>query len=214
MDIASELAKKLLQINAIQLRPQNPFTWASGMRSPIYCDNRISLSYPEVRSFIKNALAQKAKQFPHFQSIVGVATAGIPHGALLADLMNMPFAYIRSKAKGHGKENQLEGHIKEGFNTLVIEDLVSTGGSAIAAINALRDMGYGVSGLLSIFTYGLKKSTEAFKEQNIEYNSLSNFNVLLDVAKSTGMLPAKDIQLLLDWQEDPVAWSKQFEGEK
>lgn len=213
MDIAYELARKLLQINAIQLRPQNPFTWASGLRSPIYCDNRLSLSYPEVRNFIKQGLAAKAKQFPHFQAIVGVATAGIPHGTLLADLFQMPFAYVRSKAKEHGKGNQLEGHLPENASVLVIEDLVSTGGSSLKAIEALRDSGYHVSGLLSLFTYGLKSSVDAFAQHQVEYKSLSDFNTLLNVARDTGLLPAKDIDLLLKWQEDPKSWSSRFEGE-
>lgn len=211
MDIAYELAKKLLQINAIQLRPQSPFTWASGMRSPIYCDNRLSLSYPDIRNFIKQGLAEKAKQFPHFQAIVGVATAGIPHGAILADVLQMPFAYVRSKPKLHGKGNQLEGRLNDQASVLVIEDLVSTGGSSLNAIQALKEEGYNVSGLLSIFTYGLSESTEAFRQNDIAYKSLSNFNTLLQVAKDTGLLPDRDIALLLKWQEDPKAWSSGFE---
>jgi orotate phosphoribosyltransferase len=212
MEIAYELATKLLQINAIQLNPQNPFTWASGLKSPIYCDNRISLSYPIVRNFVKQQLAHKAKQFSHFQGIVGVATAGIPHGVLLADALQMPFAYIRSEPKVHGKRNQLEGRLPEGASVLVIEDLISTGGSALKACNSLKDIGYSIEGVLSLFTYGIPQSRIAFKESKIKYDSLSDFNTLLSVAEHTGQLSNKDIHLLLKWQEDPIKWSSDFDG--
>lgn len=212
MEVAYELATKLLQINAIQLNPQNPFTWASGLKSPIYCDNRISLSYPTVRNFIKQQLAHKAKQFSHFQGIVGVATAGIPHGVLLADALQMPFAYIRSEPKVHGKRNQLEGRLPQKANVLVIEDLVSTGGSVLKACKSLVENDYSIEGVLSLFTYGLPQSQKAFKESNIKYDSLSDFNTLLSVAEHTGQLSNKDIQLLVKWQEDPVKWSADIEG--
>ncbi|KAI9551193.1 hypothetical protein GHT06_007052 [Daphnia sinensis] len=158
MSIAQEVAKNLLQINAVKLSPQNPFTWASGIKSPIYCDNRITLSYPSVRDFIIQAFVEKAQKFEPFDIVAGVATAGIPHGALIADRMKKPFIYIREKAKSHGRQNQIEGIIHEGAKVLVIEDLISTGGSSIKAVEAAREAGCEVVGVLAIFSYGFEKA--------------------------------------------------------
>lgn len=210
MSVAYDLAEKLLQINAIQLRPQNPFTWASGLKSPIYCDNRISLSYPEVRNFIKDSLTELAQEFRPFDAIVGVATAGIPHGALLADALNLPFAYIRSKSKEHGMQNALEGFLPKSSSVLVIEDLVSTGGSSLKAIEKLSHLEIKVSGLAALFTYGLNTSKSAFSHHKVKFESLSNFEALLEVASQNSLLDKKDIEILREWQEDPSLWSENY----
>ena len=162
MKIASEVAQNLLQANAIKLSPQAPFTWASGLKSPIYCDNRITLSYPDIRTSIIKAFQEKAKNFQDFDTVAGVATAGIPHGALLAQALNLPFIYVRSKAKGHGRQNQIEGKISGNEKVLVIEDLISTGGSCLQAVDALQQEGCQVVGVLAIFTYGFQKAVDAF----------------------------------------------------
>jgi len=174
MNIAAEVAKRLLQIKAIKLSPQSPFTWASGILSPIYCDNRIVLSHPEARNFVKNAFAESSKKFPKFDKIAGVATAGIPHGALLADALNMPFIYVRDKAKAHGRQNQIEGELHKGEKVLVIEDLISTGGSSLRAIDALVHAGAEVVGIAAIFTYGFDKAKNAFEKAGYQVEKLSS----------------------------------------
>ena len=208
MNIASEIAKRLLQINAIKLTPQNPFTWASGMKSPIYCDNRIVLSYPGIRRFIIESFAQKAEAFKPFDTIAGVATAGIAHGALLAEQLAMPFIYVRSKPKGHGRQNQIEGELRPGARVLVIEDLISTGGSCLKAVEALRDAGCEVSGVLAIFTYGFKEAAEAFNSAGCPFDTLSSYPILLEEALRENHIGQEELATLQEWREDPGGWGK------
>jgi len=201
MNIAAEVAKRLLQIKAIKLSPQTPFTWASGILSPIYCDNRIILSHPEVRTFVKNAFADCAQKFPKFDKIAGVATAGIPHGALLADALNVPFIYVRDKAKAHGRQNQIEGALSKGEKVLVIEDLISTGGSSLRAIDALVNAGADVVGIAAIFTYGFDKAKNAFEKAGYQLETLSNYDILINEALKTNFIEASDVQLLKNWRQ-------------
>lgn len=210
MDTAAEVARKLMQINAIKLSPQDPFTWASGLRSPIYCDNRLALSHPEIRSFLIDCFVEKANKFGNPDGIAGVATAGIPHGALLADRLRLPFIYVRSKPKGHGRQNMIEGEMTEGARVLVIEDLISTGGSCLAAVEALRESGYEVAGVLAIFTYGFPQAGEAFEAANCPFDTLSSYPVLLEEAKSRQYIDAQQINTLRQWQQDPKVWSARF----
>ncbi len=206
MEYSQKIAELLLQIKAIKLNPKDPFTWASGLKSPIYCDNRISLSHPYVRNTIKSALATQAGTFEGFEMIAGVATAGIPHGALLADALGCPFCYVRSKAKKHGRQNQIEGDLKPGQKVLVVEDLISTGGSSIEAIAALRDYGVKVIGLLAIFTYEFKVATDKFSSHKVPVSTLTCYTTLLDVAKKIGYIDSVDLKLLKSWRESPSTW--------
>jgi orotate phosphoribosyltransferase len=201
MNIAAEVAKKLLQIKAIKLSHQNPFTWASGILSPIYCDNRIVLSHPEARNFIKEAFVSCSKEFASFDKIAGVATAGIAHGALLADALDMPFIYVRSKAKAHGRQNQIEGSLTPGEKVLVIEDLISTGGSSLKAIEALVEAGAEVVGIAAIFTYGFDRSVKAFENAGYPLKTLSNYDILINEALKTNFIHQTDVQLLKNWRE-------------
>jgi orotate phosphoribosyltransferase len=207
MDIAAQVASKLLQINAIKLSPQKPFTWASGIQSPIYCDNRVLLSYPEVRNFIKQSLVQASESFKGFNLIAGVATAGIPHGALLADALQLPFIYVRSKAKEHGRQNLIEGHAPEGSKALVIEDLISTGGSSLQAVQALRDAGVEVLGVLALFSYGFERARQAFLEANCQLLTLSDYDVLIAEARRAAYINEDELNSLQQWraQTDAVA---------
>jgi len=206
MNIATALAQKLLKINAIKLQANDPFTWASGMRSPIYCDNRISLSYPEVRSMVKMAFADKAKQLGDIEVIVGVATAGIPHGALLADELGLPFIYVRSKAKGHGRQNQIEGELVAGQKALVIEDLISTGGSALLAVDILRENQIEGKAVGAIFDYGFDLSKKNFESKKCPYFSLSNYPTLLEEAEKIEYITSEQKSILLAWNNDPQGW--------
>lgn len=208
MNIASEVAKRLLQINAIKLSPQNPFTWASGIKSPIYCDNRIVLSYPGIRRFIIDSFAQKAEAFKPFDTIAGVATAGIAHGALLAEQLALPFIYVRSKPKGHGRQNQVEGELRPGARILVIEDLISTGGSCLKAVEALRETGCDVSGVLAIFTYGLEEASAAFEKAGCSFDTLSSYPVLLEEALQENLIGQEEMKTLKEWREDPGRWGR------
>ncbi len=208
MNIAKALAENLLKINAVKLKADEPFTWASGMRSPIYCDNRISLSHPEVRSLIKSAFAEKAKTYQGIEIIIGVATAGIAHGALLADELDLPFAYVRSKAKGHGRQNQIEGEVSNGQKALVIEDLISTGGSSIQAVEVLRNAGASVLAVGAIFDYGFDLSQKNFKEAQCDYFSLSNYPALLEEAEKIKYITEEQKNTLLDWNQNPQSWYK------
>ncbi|MEY3322238.1 MAG: hypothetical protein RLZZ417_1821 [Bacteroidota bacterium] len=210
MEIASEVAKYLLQINAIKLNPQKPFTWASGLRSPIYCDNRISLSHPNVRTFLKNSLIKASGLFPVFDRIAGVATAGIPHGTLLADALNLPFLYIRERPKSHGRQNQIEGEIVPGSKILLIEDLISTGGSSLQAVRAAREANLEVVGVLALFTYGFPIATEAFTRENCPLITLSSYPVLLDEATKLNYIQEKEAEILKDWAVNPEKWSDTF----
>ncbi len=212
MVIAKEVARKLLQINAIKLSPQNPFTWASGLRSPIYCDNRIVLSHPEVRKYVIDAFVDKSKAFSHFDTIAGVATAGIAHGALIASKMDLPMVYVRSKPKGHGRQNQIEGDLKPGAKVLVVEDLISTGGSVLSAVEILRENGAEVSGVVAIFSYGFPQAKAAFDKANCPYLTLSEYSVLLEEAIHSAYISMDEMTRLQEWQDDPKAWSQQFES--
>lgn len=200
------IARKLLQIKAIKLNPQNPFTWTSGMRSPIYCDNRVTLSHPEVRSAIKEAFADKSEQFGKFDMIAGVATAGIPHGALLADRLGLPFCYVRATAKEHGRQNQIEGDVPAGSHILVIEDLISTGGSSVDVVNVLRNEGCSVAGVMAIFDYGFAKASENFKKIACKVISLSNYKTLVSEAAATGYISGEEQKVLESWSSDPQNW--------
>jgi len=206
MNFSIRLATKLLQINAIKLNPQNPFTWASGLRSPIYCDNRLSLSYPEVRSEICAGLVELSKEYPDVDVIAGVATAGIPHGMLLAHALNKPFAYVRSKAKAHGRQNQIEGLLESGQKVLLVEDLISTGGSALKAVEAVRDVGCEVLGVLAIFTYGFPKAVTAFEENNCSFSTITNYPELLNCAVEKNYISAAEHAILSEWSRDPEHW--------
>ncbi len=206
--IASQVAANLLKIKAIKLSPTDPFTWASGLRSPIYCDNRILLSHPEIRNFIKESLKDKTWAFGDFDVIAGVATAGIPHGALLADALDKPFIYVRSKSKEHGRQNQIEGEFKSGSKVLVVEDLISTGKSSIAACDTLTEAGAKVIGVVAIFTYGFKKAKDIFSDRQIPMDTLTNYRNLLKVALETNYINESEKSLLESWNQDPVAWSK------
>lgn len=206
MTIEKLVARQLLQINAIKLSPQKPFTWASGLKSPIYCDNRIITSYPAVRNSVIESFVEKSKVFEPFDLIAGVATGGIAHGALLADRLNLPFIYIRAKAKEHGRQNLIEGELPQNANVLVIEDLISTGGSSLAAVEAVREAGASVAGLLAIFTYGFEQSKQAFQAANCPLSTLTNYAVLLEEAIQTNSIQPNDLQTLQAWQKDPKKW--------
>lgn len=202
----SEVAQQLLKIKAVKLSPNEPFTWASGMLSPIYCDNRVALSHPAVRTFLKNCLAEKSRAFGAFDVVAGVATAGIPHGALLADVLEKPFVYVRSSAKDHGRRNQIEGELRAGQRVLVVEDLISTGGSCLLAVDALRDAGAEIAGVLAIFQYGFAKADSAFAEKNIDFQTLTNYDALAQEAARTGYVSESDLITLKKWRENPEAW--------
>lgn len=207
MDTAKKTASFLLQINAIKLQPANPFTWASGWKSPIYCDNRKTLSYPEVRSFIRDSFAASVMDlYPDVQLIAGVATGAIAHGALVADKLGLPFVYVRSEAKEHGLGNQIEGYYEEGQKVVVIEDLISTGGSSLNAVKALRAAGCEVMGMVAIFTYEFSKSVDAFAASGCKLDTLSSYSVLIDEAFRTGYIGESEIETLRRWRLDPANW--------
>jgi len=206
-----KIAEKLLEINAVALRPKDPFTWTSGLKSPIYCDNRLTLSYPEVRREIAKGLQNLIlENFPAAEVIAGTATAGIPHAAWVSELMDLPMCYVRSKAKGHGKGNQIEGKVEQAQKVVVVEDLISTGGSVITAVQALREAGCEVLGVVSIFTYGLEKGNQLFHGAEINSFSLTDFPTLIEVAISKGYVSSEDQESLLLWRKDHSEWSKQF----
>jgi orotate phosphoribosyltransferase len=205
--IAREVAEYLLEIKAVVLNPSNPFTWASGLKSPIYCDNRKTLSYPKVRNFIKTSFVDIiADEFKEADVIAGVATAGIPHGVLIADVVNKPFVYVRDKAKGHGLENMIEGKLEKGQRVVVIEDLISTGGSSLKAVAALREAGAEVLGLGAIFTYNFPKADENFAEAGCKYFTLSDYPTLLEIAIKHDYVKSFEKQTLLKWYQNPVEW--------
>jgi len=208
-NIAKSIAANLLQIKAIKLQPSNPFTWASGWKSPIYCDNRKTLSFPDVRLAIRNAFVDKLKDlYPDAELIAGVATGAIAHGILVADALGLPFVYVRSGAKEHGLGNRIEGHFEKGQKVVVIEDLISTGGSSLEAVKALREGGCNVMGMIAIFTYGFKKAEDNFSENKCVLHTLSNYNVLVDRARSTGYIKDNEIDTLRQWRQDPSTWGK------
>ncbi len=207
-DSALNLATYLLQIKAVKLSPNNPFTWASGLHSPIYCDNRVTLSYPMVRTFIRQQFVEKIMQ--HYGKpdvIAGVATGGIAQGALVAQELGLPFAYVRSEKKSHGMQNQVEGVIESGQSVIVIEDLVSTGKSSLLAVDALREAGAAVKGMLAIFTYQLPTADANFKEKECSLFTLTNYETLIYKAIEENYITEADQQSLLEWRKDPQAWS-------
>ncbi|WP_251549095.1 orotate phosphoribosyltransferase [Neobacillus muris] len=208
------IAERLLTIEAVALKPNDPFTWTSGLRSPIYCDNRLTLSYPKIRSEIAQGLSELIREnFPGAEVIAGTATAGIPHAAWVSELLDLPMCYVRSKAKGHGKGNQIEGKADKGQKAVVVEDLISTGGSVITAVQALREAGCEVLGVVSIFTYGLQKGKQAFEEAGIISQSLTDFPTLIETAIEKEYIGEKDKASLLVWSVDPAEWSKRVERE-
>jgi orotate phosphoribosyltransferase len=201
------VAEKLLQINAIKLSPLQPFTWASGWQSPIYCDNRKVLSYPYVRDFIKSEMCSVIfEQFAQADVLAGVATAGIAWGAMAADQLKMPYIYVRPKPKEHGLGNQIEGHFEKGQKILVVEDLISTGKSSLQVVDVLRENGADVVGMVSIFTYGFETATQAFLKAGINYQSLTNYATLIDLAIQKGIVTAEQQNTLLNWSTDPSNW--------
>lgn len=205
----SLIAERLLEIEAVALKPNDPFTWASGLKSPIYCDNRLTLSYPAIRKEIAKGLKDIINEhFPGADVIAGTATAGIPHAAWVSDLMDLPMCYVRSKAKGHGKGNQIEGKVSEGQKVVVVEDLISTGGSVITAVDALREAGCIVVGVVSIFTYELDKGREMLNNADITAYSLTDFSTLIAVASSKGYIREEDMETLQEWKKDPAQWGK------
>jgi orotate phosphoribosyltransferase len=204
---AKKIAEYLLQIKAIKLQPSNPFTWASGWKSPIYCDNRKTLSFPVVRSFICDSFARLVKElYPEAEIIAGVATGAIPHGVLVADKMDLPFIYVRSEAKEHGLGNQIEGFYSKGQKVVVIEDLISTGGSSLNAVKALREAGCNVLGMAAIFTYEFKKAADSFEASGCRLSTLCNYSILVDTALSSGYISESDVETLKLWRVDPASW--------
>ena len=207
MSNEKRIAEKLLAIEAVSLNPTDPFTWASGMKSPIYCDNRITMSYPAVRRDIAKSLAELIKKhYPEVEVIAGTATAGIPHAAWVAELMDLPMVYIRSKAKDHGKGNQIEGRITHDQKMVVIEDLISTGGSVIEAVQAASSEGAQVLGVAAIFTYELPQGIKNFTKNKIHLNTLTNYTTLIEIALEKGLIDASEIALLKGWKKDPMNW--------
>jgi orotate phosphoribosyltransferase len=201
------VAEKLLQINAIKLNPIQPFTWASGWKSPIYCDNRKALSFPFIRDFIKSEMCNVVfEHFPDAGLLAGVATAGIAWGAMAADQLKLPYIYVRPKPKEHGLGNQIEGYYEKGQKVVVIEDLVSTGKSSLQVVDVLKEAGLDVVGMVSIFTYGFPVAEQAFKQYDLPYRSLTNFPVLIDLAIEKGVVSAEHQQVILKWREDPASW--------
>jgi orotate phosphoribosyltransferase len=206
-DSAKKIAEYLLQIKAIKLQPSNPFTWASGWKSPIYCDNRKTLSYPVVRSYIRDSFVWNVKKlYPQAELIAGVATGAIAHGALAADKLGLPFIYVRSEAKGHGLGNQIEGYFEKGQKVIVIEDLISTGGSSLNAVRALKESECDVLGMIAIFTYGFKKATDSFTAEKCVLHTLSNYNLLIETAVETGYIGQTEVETLKKWRVDPSTW--------
>ncbi len=209
-DTANRTAEYLLQIKAIKLQPAKPFTWASGWKSPIYCDNRMTLSFPAVRGFIRDAFADRVRQlYPDAGLIAGVATGAIAHGALVADRLQLPFIYVRSGAKDHGLGNQIEGYFEKGQKVVVIEDLISTGGSSLGAVRVLREAGCDVLGMIAIFTYGFSKATDAFAAEGCRLDTLSNYGVLVDMAAASGYITRGDVETLKEWRREPSVWGKE-----
>ena len=202
------IAEKLLQIKAVKLQPANPFTWASGWKSPIYCDNRKTLSYPAIRRIIKIELARLiCENHPDATAIAGVATGGIPQGALVADILGLPFVYIRSAPKDHGLENLIEGELKPDSKVVIIEDLVSTGGSSLKAVQAVRNFGCDVIGMLAIFTHGFPIAEKLFKEAKVSLITLSNYNAVIEEAVRTNYISEDDVAILQEWRKDPENWN-------
>lgn len=205
--LESIFADKLLKVKAIKLQPTNPFTWASGWKSPFYCDNRKTLSYPDLRSFVKIQTARLIlERFPEAEAVAGVATGAIPQGAMVADTLNMPFVYVRSKPKDHGLENLIEGELKPGTKVVVVEDLISTGGSSLKAVEAIRNYGCEVVGMVASYTYGFDVAEKAFKDANVELVTLTNYEAVVAQALATGYIKEGDVELLNQWRKAPSEW--------
>ena len=208
-DIAQQIAKSLLKIKAVILQPNEPFTWASGWNSPIYCDNRITLSHPAVRTYIRQEMAQAVlEKYGKPEVIAGVATGAIAQGVLVAQELGLPFVYVRASAKGHGRQNLIEGKVESGQSVVVIEDLISSGKSSLAAVDTLKDVGVNVKGMGAIFTYGFEAATQNFKNADCELFTLGDYDSLIEQALATRYISKKDISLLKDWRKDPANWKK------
>lgn len=208
-ETAKKTAELLLQIKAIKLNPQEPFTWASGWKSPIYCDNRIVLSYPPIRNYIREHFARQTEElYGKPDVIAGVATGAIGIGMLVAEYLSVPFVYVRPEPKSHGRKNQIEGVLQEGQNVVVIEDLISTGGSSLNAVKALKEAGANVKGMLAIFTYGFKTAEDNFKKAGLDVHTLSNYDHLLETAQRTNYINASEADALAAWRQDPGNWKK------
>ncbi|MDT2812787.1 orotate phosphoribosyltransferase [Vagococcus lutrae] len=208
MTNAKEIAKHLLDIKAVSLSPTAPFTWASGLKSPIYCDNRVTMSYPVVRRQIAQGLAQLIQDtYGEIDVVAGTATAGIPHAAWVAEILDLPMIYIRSSAKKHGKGNQIEGVLHEGQRVVVIEDLISTGGSVLEATDAVENAGGKVLGVAAIFTYELAQATKQFSDKNMAFTTLTQYSTLIEVARENGVISENELKLLMQWRENPQEWN-------
>jgi len=206
--VAEQTVNYLTQINAIKLNTKKPFTWTSGIKSPIYCDNRLILSFPDVRKFVADKMTEIVEnKYGKDICVAGVATGAIAIGAMIAERLNLPYAYVRPEPKEHGLKNQIEGNIKNGSNVVVIEDLISTGKSSLNAINALKSEGYNVMGMLSIFSYNFQFANKKFEDENISINSLSDYNSLVNLIQSEGTLDSNEISRLKKWRENPKTWS-------
>ena len=207
--LQTQFAAKLLEVKAIKLQPQDPFTWASGWKSPFYCDNRKTLSFPALRSYVKTELTRLImEEFPEAEAVAGVATGAIAQGALVADALGLPFAYVRSKPKDHGLENLIEGELAPGAKVIVVEDLISTGGSSLKAVEALRKAGMEVIGMVASYTYGFPIAEQAFNDAGVHLITLTNYEAVLEVAKQIGYISEDQIPTLNDWRRDPANWNK------
>ena len=208
-NLKRDFASRLLQVKAIKLQPNNPFTWASGWLSPFYCDNRKTLSYPELRNYVKLELVHKVLEcFPEAEVVAGVATGAIAQGALVADELNLPFVYVRSKPKDHGLENVIEGDLKPGMKVVVIEDLISTGGSSLKAVEAIRSNACEVIGMVASYTYGFPVAENAFREANVRLETLTDYEHVVAEALATGYISEHDVEVLHDWRQAPDKWKK------
>ena len=207
--IASRVAELLLEAKAIKLSPDKPFQWSSGWLSPIYCDNRVALSFPDTRTFIKKALADLIKtEYPDVDAVVGVATGGIAQGALVADVLELPFAYVRPEPKKHGMGNQIEGRLEKGQSVIIVEDLISTGGSSLKVVDALRNAGIEVAGMVAIFTYGFKVAENNFEEKDVKLSVLSHYDVLISTAVEHKYVTPEQVESLSEWRVQPDQWGK------
>lgn len=207
--IAKKVASMLLEVGAIKINAKEPFTWSSGWKSPIYCDNRLSLSFPTLRKFIKEQLIARIQaEYSNVEGVAGVATAGIPQGAMVADSLDLPFVYVRSSPKSHGLENLVEGLVQPGQKIVVVEDLISTGGSSVKAALALRELGFDVVGLAAIFSYGFEVANQNFGTANIPFFTLTDYNILLDVAVEEKQVQAENLNFLREWRENPADWAR------
>ncbi len=203
-DIQIQIAKDLLSIKAVFFRPDEPFTWASGIKSPVYCDNRLTLAYPEVRTHVEEALAKTVKEFyPEAEALMGTSTAGIAHAAITAQILGLPMGYVRSGAKDHGRKNQIEGKLEKGQKVVVVEDLISTGGSVIEVVNVLREAGAEVLGIVSIFTYGMQKGLDRLAAADVKNVSLTNFDVIAEIAAQEGYIASTDVERLIAFRNNP-----------